>query len=185
MNQVEVFTIGHSNHPVDQFIGLLCQHGIESLVDVRRFPTARRYPQFNQPNLSNSLAKQDIGYHWLEALGGHRKRRSSDLESPNLGIKDEQFRNYADYMLTDDFQDGVETLLNLAKQQRAAIMCAEASFLQCHRRLVSDYLLANGIDVQHILSTGELKPHPVMCGARVKNGVVTYPEVLPLFDALD
>jgi len=185
MSQSEIFTIGHSNHPVDQFVGLLRQHGVESLVDIRRFPTSRRYPQFNQPNLTNSLAEQDIGYHWLEALGGRRGRRSPDFESPNFGIKDESFRNYADYMLTDDFQAGIEKLLDIAKQQRTAIMCAEVSFLQCHRRLVSDYLMANGLSVQHILPTGELQPHILTSGAQMTNGGVTYPEVLPLFDALD
>jgi len=185
MNEVEILTIGHSNHPVDQFVGLLRQHGIESLVDIRRFPTSRRYPQFNQDNLTKSLTEQRIGYHWLEALGGRRGKQSPDFQSPNLGIKDESFRNYADHMTTDDFQDGIQTLLDIAKQHRIAIMCSEASFMQCHRRLVSDNLLANGISVQHIFSTGEVQPHTLTSGAQMKNGDVTYPVVLPLFDSSD
>jgi len=118
-------------------------------------------------------------------LGGRRGRQAPDFKSSNLGIKDEQFRNYADYMATDDFQDGIRALLDIAKQHRAAIMCFEASFMQCHRRLVSDNLLANGISVQHIFSTGEVQPHTLTSGAQMKNGDVTYPVVLPLFDSSD
>ena len=184
MTQLHIFTIGHSNHPLDKFIHLLKRHEIESLVDVRRYPSSRRLPHFNRDDLASSLEESSIGYHWLELLGGRRQKRA-DFDSPNFGITDESFRNYADYMLGDEFRQGVEMLLEIAADQETAIMCAEADFQQCHRRLVSDYLVANGVGVQHILGDGELRAHKLAHGAKGTGSCVTYPERLPLFDSLD
>jgi uncharacterized protein (DUF488 family) len=138
----KLFTIGHSNHPLDRFLALLAQHEIKALVDIRRFPGSRKHPHFNQENLAAALQEAGIEYRWIEALGGRRHKQED--ESPNLGLRNESFRNYADYMLTEEFHQGIDELLKLAKKKRAAFMCAEGLFWQCHRRLVSDFLLAGG-----------------------------------------
>ncbi len=180
MNQVEIYTIGHSNHSADRFIALLKDHGIEAMVDVRRFPSSRRLPHFNRPNLAGALEEHGIEYHWLESLGGHRKEGLAD--SPNFGIRDQSFRNYADHMLDDEFREGADRLLDIVENRRAAMMCAESSFQQCHGKLVSDFLLANGVTVRHNLSTGELAEHKLSEGAKVQDSNVTYPDSHPLFD---
>ena len=129
-----------------------------------------------------ALVDEGIEYHWLEALGGRRHRKKTDPPSRNLGLRDQSFRNYADYMATDGFQQGVAKLLAIAGNRRTAIMCAEGLYWQCHRRLVCDYLLANGVTVLHILPTGEVKPHELTAGAKVVDGAVTYPGQPTLFD---
>src|SRR5215469_5758734 len=168
-----IFTIGHSNHPLDRFLALLAQHEVEALVDIRRFPGSRKHPHFIRDNLAAALPKSGVEYHWLEALGGRRHKQGDD--SPNRGLGNEGFRNYADYMLTDEFRAGVEKLLEVARQKRTAIMCAEGLFWQCHRRLVSDFLVANGVAVQHIMPSGELRPHKLTSGAVIAERQVTYP----------
>jgi uncharacterized protein (DUF488 family) len=174
-----VLTIGHSNHPPDRFLDLLARHGIEALVDIRRFPGSRKHPQFNRDNLAAALQQSGVEYHWLEALGGRRHKQRD--ESPNLGLENQGFRNYADYMLTDEFREGVETLLDVARRKRTAIMCAEGLFWRCHRWLVSDFLVANGVIVQHILPNGELRPHNLTTGAVIEGGRMTYPGEKSLF----
>jgi uncharacterized protein (DUF488 family) len=180
MNQAQIFTIGHSNHSLEKFIYLLKQHEIESLVDVRRYPSSRRLPHFNRDALATALDENGIGYHWLESLGG-RRQGIADFDSPNFGVTDESFRNYADHMLGDEFRHGISRLLEIAANRRTTIMCAEADFRQCHRRLVSDYLVANGVDVRHILQTG-MEPHVLDEDARVVDGLLTYPGPRMLFD---
>ena len=174
-DELQIFTIGHSSHPMGSFSGLLRQHGIEAVVDIRRFPGSRQHPHFSRENLAVSLPGQDIEYHWLEALGGRRHTKKTDPPSPNPGLRDQSFRNYADYMATDGFQQGVAKLLAIAGNRRTAIMCAEGLYWQCHRRLVCDHLLANGVSVQHIFPSGEVKPHELTAGAKVVDGRVTYP----------
>ena len=180
MNETVIYTIGHSNHSIDEFIALLTQHDIEALVDIRRFPSSRRLPHFNQPELAKALEQHGTEYHWLESLGGHRKEGMPD--SPNLGIKDESFRHYADHMLGDEFREGADRLLEIADNKRVAIMCAEKSFHDCHRKLTSDFLVAGGAVVQHILADGTLEPHKLSDLAKVQDASVTYPESHPLFD---
>jgi uncharacterized protein (DUF488 family) len=174
-----VLTIGHSNHPLDRFLALLVQHGVEALVDIRRFPGSRKHPHFHRDNLAAALPKSGVEYHWLEALGGRRHKQRE--ESPNVGLENRGFRNYADYMLSDEFREGVENLLEIARQKRTALMCAEGLFWQCHRRLVSDFLVANGVTVQHIMPGGELRPHKLTGGAVIEGGRVTYPGEKSLF----
>jgi uncharacterized protein (DUF488 family) len=181
-DELQIFTIGHSSHPMDRFLDLLQQHGIEALVDIRRFPGSRQHPHFSRENLAVSLADEDIEYHWLEALGGRRHRKKTDPPSPNSGLRDQSFRSYADYMATDGFQQGVAKLLAIAGNRRTAIMCAEGLYWQCHRRLVSDYLLANGVSVQHIFPSCEVKPHMLTSGAEIADGTVTYPGPATLFE---
>jgi len=175
----QLFTIGHSNHPLERFLVLLTRHGVEALVDIRRFPGSRKHPHFNQDSLAAALQKSGVEYDWLEALGGRRHKQRD--ESPNLGLENQGFRNYADYMLTDEFREGVEKLLEIARRKRTAIMCAEGLFWQCHRRLVSDFLVANGVAVQHIMPSGELRPHKLTDGAVIEGGGVTYPGEKSLF----
>jgi uncharacterized protein (DUF488 family) len=174
-----VLTIGHSNHPLDRFLVLLARHEVEALVDIRRFPGSRKHPHFSRDSLAAALLKSGVEYHWLEALGGRRHKLRDT--SPNLGLENRGFRNYADYMLTDEFREGVEKLLEVARQKRTAIMCAEGLFWQCHRRLVSDFVIANGVTVQHITPGGELRPHTLTKGAVIDSGEVTYPGDRSLF----
>jgi uncharacterized protein (DUF488 family) len=174
-----VLTVGHSNHPLDRFLALLARHQVEALVDIRRFPGSRKHPHFNRDTLASALPKSGVEYHWLEALGGRRHKQRA--ESPNLGLENKGFRNYADYMLTDEFRGGMGKLLEVARQKRTAIMCAEGLFWQCHRRLVSDFLVASGVTVQHVMPAGELRPHTLTTGVVIDNGRVTYPGEKSLF----
>lgn len=170
----ELFTIGHSTHSLDRFLELLAQHGIGVVADVRRFPGSRKFPHFNRESLVSALPARGIAYRWIEALGGRRPKKNGGSRK-NLGLRNESFRNYADYMATDDFREGVEELLECAKKERTAFMCSESVFWRCHRRLVSDWLVSKGIAVHHIMPSGELRPHTLTSGARVVDGVVTYP----------
>jgi uncharacterized protein (DUF488 family) len=179
-DQLQVFTIGHSSHPLGTFVWLLRKNGIKALVDIRRYPGSKRHPHFSREELSASLVDEDIEYYWLESLGGRRKKTQEP--SPNQGLRNQGFRNYADYMGTEEFRQGVAKLMEIAGRQRPAIMCAEAMFWQCHRRLLSDFLTAHGVTVQHICPTGEAKPHKMTPGAKVIEGTVTYPGPPMLFD---
>lgn len=170
-----LFTIGHSTHPLDRFLELLAQHDIRVLADIRRFPSSRKFPHFNQASLAVELPSAGIEYHWLAALGG-RRGKTTDGSSRNLSLRNESFRNYADYMLTQEFRDGIGELLTVAEEKRTAFMCSESVFWRCHRRLVADYLLVNGITVQHIMPSGELRPHTLTAGAKVRAGELTYPQ---------
>jgi uncharacterized protein (DUF488 family) len=170
----QLFTIGHSTHPLNRFLALLAPHGIEVLADIRRFPGSRKFPHFNQDNLALALQEAGIEYLWIETLGG-RRRKKTNGSSNNLGLRNESFRNYADYMLTEEFREGVKQLLAVATEKPTAFMCSESVFWRCHRRLVSDFLLAKGITVQHIMPSGELRPHTLTEGARVEAGELTYP----------
>ena len=172
--QKQVFTIGHSNLALEQFLALLAQYGIEALVDIRRFPSSRKYPHFNEKNLAATLQEAGIKYRWMEALGGRRPKRKGFV-SPNEGLENESFRNYADYMMTEEFQEAVEELLAIAGRKRTAIMCAESVYWRCHRRLVSDFLSAHGVAVQHIFPSGDLRAHQPTPGAKFGAGRVTYP----------
>ena len=178
----EVWTIGHSTHPIEYFIEELVAYRIEALVDVRRFPASRRHPQFNAGELDPSLAAVGIEYHHLPELGGRRQPRP---DSPNTAWRNDSFRGYADYMETSEFRGGLERLLELARDKRTAIMCAEAVWWRCHRALISDYLKAMGITVTHILSAAQSEPHPYTSAARIVDSRLSYHDpdqqaVLPL-----
>jgi uncharacterized protein (DUF488 family) len=171
----QLFSIGHSNQLLDRFLSLLAQNRIKTLVDIRRFPGSRKYPHWNQDNLAASLQEAGIKYHWIEGLGGRRRSKKADSVSLNLGLRNESFRSYADYMLTEEFHQATEKLLEIASRKRTTMMCAEAVYWRCHRRLVSDFLLANNITVQHLFPNGEVRPHKLTEGGKVKQGNVTYP----------
>ncbi len=178
-SEAKLFTVGHSTHPLARFLALLARHGVEALADIRRFPGSRKRPHFHRDSLAAALPKSGVECHWLEALGGRRPNRRD--EPPNLGLENEGFRNYADYMLSQEFQGGVARLLEVARRRRTALLCAEGLFWRCHRRLVSDLLTAKGITVQHIMPTGELRPHTLTNGALIDGGGVTYPGERSLF----
>jgi uncharacterized protein (DUF488 family) len=171
----EFFTIGHSTHPFDRFLALLAQQNIEVLADIRRFPGSRKFPHFNQANLASALPEAGIEYRWLAALGGRRGKKTNG-SSNNLGLRNESFRNYADYMHTEAFREGIRELLAVAGGRPTAFMCSESVFWRCHRRLVADYLLVNGVAVRHIMPSGELRPHTLTEGATVEAGELTYPQ---------
>jgi uncharacterized protein (DUF488 family) len=178
-SNTNLITIGHSNHPLERFLALLARHEVEALVDIRRYPSSRKHPHFHRGSLAAVLPKSGVEYRWLEVLGGRRHKQRED--SPNLGLENNGFRNYADYMLTGEFRETAGQLLAIAGQKRTAILCAEGRFWQCHRRLVSDFLVANGVAVQHIMPAGELRPHTLASGAVIESGRVTYPGERSLF----
>ena len=176
----EVITIGHSNRSMEDFLALLKEFRIVALVDIRRFPSSRKFPHFNRGSLQEELAGNQIGYSWIESLGGRRHSASGNV-SPNEGLENIGFRSYADHMLTEEFRLGIEELLGIARCQQTAVMCAEKLFWSCHRRLLSDYLYAQGVVVQNILEPGKLQEHRFTPDARVEGKNVIYP--LPLLAA--
>ena len=159
------------------FLALLKEFEIRAIVDIRRFPSSKKFPHFNRGNFAEELEQNDIRYSWLESLGGRRPAMGKE-PSPNQALETIAFRNYADYMLTQEFRLGIEDLLGTARGQRTTIMCAEKLFWQCHRRLLSDYLLAQDITAQHILDLRKLQPHRLTAEARLEGDHVLYP--LPL-----
>jgi uncharacterized protein (DUF488 family) len=167
-----LYTIGHSTRPLNEFIAVLQAHSIQTLVDIRSFPMSRRLPHFNRESLQLTLPEAGMRYVWLKELGGRRKKIRDD--SPNVALRNDSFRNYADYMLTDEFQCGIAELIKLAEQSRTAYMCAERVYFHCHRMLVSDWLVAHGHEVLHIEGTGPAKRHELMPEARLADGQVIY-----------
>ncbi|HTG52628.1 MAG TPA: DUF488 domain-containing protein [Candidatus Tectomicrobia bacterium] len=174
---MRIWTIGHSTRMVDEFISLLRENEIKLLVDVRAFPSSRRYPQFNKEVLGESLSAHGISYEHFPELGGKRK---SKPDSRNTAWRNASFRGYADYMETQQFQKGIERLLDLAEETGpTAIMCAEAVWWRCHRSLIADYLKVRGVEVLHILGANKIEPHPYTPAARIVDGELSYsPESL-------
>jgi uncharacterized protein (DUF488 family) len=166
------FTIGHSTHSLDAFVALLGRHAVRRVADVRRFPGSRRHPQFGSEALASGLAASGIAYVHLEALGG---RRSVARDSPNDAWENAAFRGYADHMASAAFAAGLAELEALAAAEPTAIMCAEALWWRCHRRLVADALVGRGWTVEHIGSNGEISAHELTPFAVVEGGRVVYP----------
>lgn len=173
-----IFTLGHSNRTTEEFLSLLNEYEIKTVADIRRFPSSRKNPQFTAESLQRVLKQNRIEYVWFETLGGRRK--AMRRESPNLLLKSKGFRNYADYMMTEEFRASARTLISLISQQRTAILCAERLYWKCHRMLLSDYLTANGIEVIHILGREQTRRHELMKGAVITTDKsVIYPAVAP------
>src|SRR4029453_2706873 len=188
---MRIWTVGHSTRGIDEFISLLEENQINLLVDVRAFPGSKRYPQFNKEALAESLNAHGIRYEHFPELGGKRK---SKPDSRNTAWRNASFRGYADYMETEQFQKGIERLLNFAGQGAAAwaaaegrndgwetvtpcstpIMCGEAVWWGCHRSLIADYLKARGVEVLHVFSANKVEPHPYTSAARIVNGELSY-----------
>lgn len=167
-----VFTIGHSVHPIDEFIALLKNHNIQLLVDIRSFPGSRFVPWFNAGALAESLSAAGIGYYLLTELGGRRKVQK---DSVNTGWRQPAFRGFADYMQTEAFVRGLAELMMLSRRQRVCIMCAEAVPWRCHRMLVADALVTKGIEVWHIHPDGTLHTHQLTPFAQIRDGKLVYP----------
>lgn len=171
-----IFTIGHSTRTIANFVALLRQVDVDVLVDVRSIPRSRAMPQFNTDVLPGSLAAEGIGYRHMRALGGRRHHPKGAPPSTNTLWRVSAFRNYADYAMTDAFRAGLDELLVLAHEHRCAIMCAEAVWWRCHRRIIADYLLARDIPVDHIMGLGQITPATVTPGALVlTDGTLRYP----------
>ncbi|HEY8183392.1 MAG TPA: DUF488 domain-containing protein [Thermoanaerobaculia bacterium] len=166
---MRVYTIGHSTRPLDELIGLLKEHGVRRLADIRRFPGSRRYPHFSRESLANSLPKAGIEYVHVVELGG---RRVPLPDSPNTAWRNDQFRGYADHMATAEFQNALDRLLE--SDVPTAIMCAEAVPWKCHRNLVADELTRRGHEVIHILGPGASQRHVMNPVARVVDGHLVY-----------
>lgn len=170
-----IFTIGHSTWNLAEFVPLLRQVDVTLLVDVRSFPRSRTTPQFNGDTLPHALAADGIGYRHLRALGGRRHHRKGAPASLNVYWRVAAFRNYADYAQADEFGAGLAELLALAHAQPCAIMCAEAVWWRCHRRIITDYLLAHGRRVDHIMGPGQVVKATLTPGARVMgDGALRY-----------
>ena len=167
-----VFTVGHSTLPIERFIALLQAYGIERLVDIRTMPRSRHNPQFNNTALAGSLTLAHLDYVHIQALGGLRHARK---DSPNTGWRNGAFRGYADYMQSEEFQDALETLIQMSRQKRVAIMCAEAVPWRCHRSLVADALSVHGIPVVEILPESSYRTHKLTAFAQVDRTQITYP----------
>lgn len=166
-----VHTIGHSTRAIEDFVGLLRAHRIELLVDVRRWPTSRRFPHFGRDALTTALAGEGIGYAWREDLGGYRK---PSPDSPNTAWRTGAFRAYADFMLTPAFDRIMDEVRELAAAKRAAVMCAEAVPWRCHRQLLADAFLVRGWAARHILDGG-CEEHRLTRFARPSGTSIVYP----------
>lgn len=174
--QASFTTIGHSNRDLDEFLDMLRGAQVGLLVDVRSFPKSRTNPVFNTDTLPGDLARIQIGYLHSPALGGRRPKQPGVDEHLNAMWRVQSFHNYADYALGDEFGSAFERLIQLGSERRLALMCSEAVWWRCHRRIITDYLLLNGHDVDHLMAPGRTdcaKPTP---GAeRTELGKVLYP----------
>lgn len=170
-----IFTIGHSTRGLDELIGLLREHAVDVLIDVRAIPRSRHNPQFNQEALSAALSAAGIAYRNPKVLGGMRAEMHG-ADSPNQFWKAGGFRNFADYAMTPLFRVALTKLEDLAVDYRPAIMCAEAHWTKCHRRIITDYLLADGFAVEHIVAPGKTEPAEMTPAAvRAEAGALRYP----------
>ncbi len=167
-----IFTIGHSTRTLEELIETLKAHQIQTLVDIRAFPMSRRLPHFNHDSLAQTLPVAGIQYISEKRLGGRRKKLCD--ESPNTGLHNQSFRNYADHMLTNEFREAIHDLIARAEHGNVAIMCAERVYFRCHRMLVSDWLMAHGHTVLHIDGAGPARPHKLMPEARLVGDDMIY-----------
>jgi uncharacterized protein (DUF488 family) len=171
-----LYTIGHSNHSLDDFIALLVQAGIEFLADIRTVPRSRSNPQFNRDTLPEALAARGIGYAHRADLGGLRGKSKTVPPDTNGYWENDSFHHYADYALDDEFRQGLETLIAQGQARPTVMMCAESVWWRCHRRIVADHLIARGIPVFHIMGAGRLEPANLTPGAVIRgDGTVAYP----------
>ena len=169
-----IFTIGHSTRSIDEFVELLRSGPAAMVVDVRTVPKSRRNPQYNEDVLGEELAPFQLGYTRIAGLGGLRGKSGIPPEV-NAYWQNQSFHNYADYALSDDFEAALDELVDLSSDRRCAIMCAEAVWWRCHRRIISDYLLARGRSVFHLMGAGRVEPAKLTPGARIDAGNIRYP----------
>ena len=167
-----IYTIGHSTRPIEEFIDLLRQNGVELLADIRTIPKSRRNPQYWHDALAASLAEADIDYVALPGLGG---RRRAAKDTVNTAWRNASFRGYADHMQTGEFAEALDELIDLSCERVTVIMCAEAVPWRCHRSLVADALVVRGIEVRDIISATSVRPHTLRDWAHVEGTTITYP----------
>ena len=172
ISQCIVLTIGHSTRALSDFINLLTAHNVDKVVDIRTVPRSRHNPQFNIETLPDGLKATGTGYMHTPGLGGLRHPRP---DSPNTGWRDLSFRGFADYMQTEEFEENLKMLIQLAGQEKVVLMCAEAVPWRCHRSLIADALLVRGIDVEHILSLTRRQTHVLTPWASVNGLRIRYP----------
>ena len=171
-----VFTIGHSTRTIEEFVDLLRAGGVNMLVDIRSTPRSRTNPQYNVDALPEALSTYQIGHIRIDELGGRRKKSQTVPPEVNAFWINQSFHNYADYALSDEFRSGLARLRELAEDRRCAVMCSEAVWWRCHRRIVSDYLLARGEHVIHVMGVGRMEPARLTEGAVVRADLtVIYP----------
>lgn len=166
-----IWTIGHSTRPFEEFVSMLQYFEIQVVVDIRSYPGSRKFPQYNKEKLEISLPEHEVQYVHLQELGGRRKVSST---SKNTVWRNIAFRGYADYMETDTFVYGIKMLEKIAKKKRTAYMCSEAVWWRCHRSMVSDYLKVNAWKVMHIMAIGKEEEHPYTAPARIVKGKLIY-----------
>jgi uncharacterized protein (DUF488 family) len=169
---VDVFTIGHSNRPLEEFLRMLRAYSVDLLVDVRTMPRSRTNPQFNRETLPADLAAVGIEYRHLPGLGGLRHPRKDSI---NTAWQNASFRGYADYMQTPEFERSLEELIARGAEHTTAIMCAESLPWRCHRSMIADALTARCIAAYHIMSAEKADLHKLRDFAQVHEGRVTYP----------
>jgi uncharacterized protein (DUF488 family) len=167
-----LYTVGHSTRSFEEFLETLQAQSIHTLADIRSIPMSRRLPHFNRESLERTLPENGIRYVWMKELGGRRKKTLED--SPNVALRSPSFRNYADHMLSGEFQQAIAKLIDLAEESKTAYMCAERVYFRCHRMLVSDWLVAQGHEVLHIDGTGPVRPHKLMPEAQLVDGRLIY-----------
>ena len=167
-----VLTVGHSTRPLETFINMLKAHSVNRLIDVRTVPRSRHNPQFNRDTFSVALESAGIHYTHVAGLGGFRR---TSPDSPNLGWRNEAFRGFADYMQTREFAEHLASLIELAKQERVALMCAEAVPWRCHRSLIADALMVHGIHVEEIINETRRQAHTLTSFAKVNGTAIIYP----------
>ncbi len=167
-----IYTVGHSNRTMKEFLDILRAYTIKELIDVRTIARSRRNPQFNEASLKYRLQVAKIGYRRIKNLGGLRRVAKNSI---NLGWKNKSFRGYADYMQTKDFEAGLKALQKIAAKKKTAIMCAESLPWRCHRSLIADALTKQKWRVYHLMSSKNSYKHKITPFARIKNGKVVYP----------
>jgi len=167
-----VFTIGHSTRPLEDFVELIKNHNIKSVIDIRTIPRSRHNPHFNADTLPNTLGKAGFSYQHMAGLGG---LRHTHPDSPNSGWRNTTFRGFADYIQTPEFEENLEVLISLAQKEIIVLMCAEAVPWRCHRSLIADALVMRGITVEHILSRASCRAHVLTPWAQIQGNLITYP----------
>ncbi|MBG0739461.1 DUF488 domain-containing protein [Paeniglutamicibacter antarcticus] len=172
---MQIFTVGHSTHPLEEFVSLLKAHQVQAVVDVRTVPKSRHNPQFMTDAMAESLPGHGISYRRLEALGGLRHAKKDSATGINGAWRNASFRGYADYMQTPEFAAGIKELMEIADTTPTAIMCAEAVPWRCHRSLIGDALLVRGVEVLDIMTEKSAKPHTLTSFAKASGTTVTYP----------
>ncbi len=176
MTEPTFYTIGHSTRPLETFIEMLSAAGVRLVADVRRFPGSRSYPAYNKDALPDSLQKHQIGYAHFPDLGGRRAKRG-DIRDPRNGWwQNASFHNYADYALSAPFQTALERLIETGCEKPLAMMCSEAVWWRCHRRIIADYLMHRGYEVVHLMGQGrEVPAKPTPAATDAGNNMLIYP----------